>query len=400
MTYQNTMKQLSEITTKFTESVIREMTRISSARGGINLAQGFPDFEPPQIIRQAAIDAIQQGWNQYAVTFGEADLREAIAQKALQYNRIECDPHTEVTVTCGATEAMIATLKALVNPGDEIIIFEPFYENYGPDAILSGAKPRYVTLRAPDWSYDSKELAAAFNRNTKAIIINTPNNPTGKVFSRKELEEIGHLCIKWDVMAITDEIYEHILYDQETHISMAALEGMAQRTVTINSLSKTYSVTGWRVGWAIANADITSRIRKVHDFLTVGAPTPFQKAGVCALNMPGEYYTTLQKRYEKARNRVCTVLKAVGFHIEAPKGAYYIMAQTGALMDGHKEAGVDSFSLKLLDITGIATVPGTAFYHSPAMGHDQVRFCFAKNDRTIQDVCRRLERLMPFSLKK
>lgn len=388
------MKQLSEITTKFTESVIREMTRISSARGGINLAQGFPDFDPPQIIRQAAIDAIQQGWNQYAVTFGEADLREAIARKALHYNRIECDPHTEVTVTCGATEAMIATLKALVNPGDEIIIFEPFYENYGPDAILSGARPRYVTLRSPDWSYDSKELTAAFNRNTKAIIINTPNNPTGKVFSRKELEEIGCLCIKWDAMAITDEIYEHILYDQEKHISMASMDGMAARTVTINSLSKTYSVTGWRVGWAIAGPDITSRIRKVHDFLTVGAPTPFQKAGVCALNMPETYYTALQERYNDARNRICTVLKTVGFDVEVPKGAYYIMAHTGVLMDRYQDVGANSFSLKLLDMTGIATVPGTAFYHSPAMGHDQVRFCFAKNEQTIEAVCRKLERLI------
>jgi aspartate/methionine/tyrosine aminotransferase len=388
------MKPLSEITTKFTESVIREMTRISNARGGINLAQGFPDFDPPAAIRQAAIDAIQQGWNQYAVTFGEADLREAIAVKALEYNQIECDPHTDVTVTCGATEAMIATLKALVNPGDEIIIFEPFYENYGPDAILSGARPRYVTLRPPDWSYDPKELAAAFNRNTKAIIINTPNNPTGKVFSRKELEEISHLCIQWDVMAITDEIYEHILYDHEVHISMASIEGMDCRTVTINSLSKTYSVTGWRVGWAIAGSDITSRIRKVHDFLTVGAPTPFQKAGVCALNMPGEYYTALQKRYENVRNRVCGVLKTVGFNVETPKGAYYIMAHTDTLMHRYKEVDPNSFSLKLMDVTGIATVPGTAFYHSPATGNDQVRFCFAKNNKTIEDVCRRLERLI------
>jgi aspartate/methionine/tyrosine aminotransferase len=387
------MKPLSEITTKFTESVIREMTRISNARGGINLAQGFPDFDPPSAIRQAAIDAIQQGWNQYAVTFGEADLREAIVRKALQYNRIECDPHTDVTVTCGATEAMIATLKALVNPGDEIIIFEPFYENYGPDAILSGARPRYVTLRYPDWSYDSKELTAAFNRNTKAIIINTPNNPTGKVFSRKELEEIGRLCIKWDAVAITDEIYEHILYDQETHTSMASMDGMAARTVTINSLSKTYSVTGWRVGWAIAEAGITRRIRKVHDFLTVGAPTPFQKAGVCALNMPGEYYTALQERYTGARNRICNALKAASFTVEAPKGAYYIMAHTGAFLDRYTETGADGFGLKLLDITGIATVPGSAFYHSPAMGKDQVRFCFAKNEQTIEAVCRRLERL-------
>jgi len=388
------MKPLSEITTKFTESVIREMTRISNARGGINLAQGFPDFDPPAAIRQAAIDAIQQGWNQYAVTFGEADLREAIAAKALEYNQIECNPHTDVTVTCGATEAMIATLKALVNPGDEIIIFEPFYENYGPDAILSGAGPRYVTLRPPDWSYDSKELAAAFNRNTKAIIINTPNNPTGKVFSRKELEEISRLCIQWDVMAVTDEIYEHILYGHKKHISMASIEGMDHRTVTINSLSKTYSVTGWRVGWAIAGPDITSRIRKVHDFLTVGAPTPFQKAGVCALNMPGEYYTALRKRYENVRNRVCGVLKTVGFNVETPKGAYYVMAHTDTLMHRFKEVDVNGFSLKLMDVTGIATVPGTAFYHSPAMGNDQVRFCFAKNNKTIEDVCRRLKRLI------
>ncbi len=388
------MKPLSEITTKFTESVIREMTRISNSRGGINLAQGFPDFDPPAAIRQAAIDAIQQGWNQYAITFGEADLREAIAAKALEYNQIECNPHTDVTVTCGATEAMIATLKALVNPGDEIIIFEPFYENYGPDAILSGAGPRYVTLRPPDWSYDSKELAAAFNRNTKAIIINTPNNPTGKVFSRKELEEISRLCIQWDVMAITDEIYEHILYDYEAHISMASIEDMGHRTVTINSLSKTYSVTGWRVGWAIAGPDITSRIHKVHDFLTVGAPTPFQKAGVCALNMPGEYYTALRKRYENVRNRVCGVLKTVGFNVETPKGAYYVMAHTDTLMHRFKEVDANGFSLKLMDVTGIATVPGTAFYHSPTMGNDQVRFCFAKNSKTIEDVCRRLKRLI------
>jgi aspartate/methionine/tyrosine aminotransferase len=387
------MKPLSEITTQFTESVIREMTRISSARGGVNLAQGFPDFDPPGAIRQAAMEAIQQGWNQYAVTFGEADLREAIAVKALEYNRIACDPGTDVTVTCGATEAMIATLKALVNPGDEIIIFEPFYENYGPDAILSGAIPRYVTLRSPDWTYDPKELAAAFNKNTKAIIINTPNNPTGKVFSPRELAEISRLCIQWDVMAITDEIYEHILYDQETHVSMASIEGMAPRTVTINSLSKTYSVTGWRVGWAIAGADITSRIRKVHDFLTVGAPTPFQKAGVCALNLPAEYYTALQERYEDARNRICGVLKTVGFNVDVPRGAYYVMAGTGALMNRYQEVDANGFCLKLMDITGIATVPGTAFYHTRTMGNDQVRFCFAKNETTIQDVCQRLARL-------
>ena len=388
------MKPLSEITTQFSESVIREMTRVSSAKGGLNLAQGFPDFDPPSAIRRAAVDAIQAGQNQYAVTFGEADLREAIAGKARRYNGISCDPLTEVTVTCGATEAMIATLRALVNPGDEIIIFEPFYENYGPDAILSGAGPRYVALRPPDWSFDSDELAGAFNRHTKAIIINTPNNPTGKVFSRRELTEIGRHCRRWDVLAVTDEIYEHILYDGERHVSMGSLPGMADRTVTINSLSKTYSVTGWRVGWAIARSDITQRIRKVHDFLTVGAPTPFQKAGVHALGLADDYYETLRQRYERARDRICSALKKVGFEFETPKGAYYIMARAGDLMARYHLERAYDLCLKLIEITGIATVPGTAFYRSPAQGNDQVRFCFAKNEDTIANACSRLERIL------
>ncbi|MBW2487863.1 MAG: aminotransferase class I/II-fold pyridoxal phosphate-dependent enzyme, partial [Deltaproteobacteria bacterium] len=281
------------------------MTRVCMAAGGINLAQGFPDFDPPQELKQAAIEAIEAGRNQYSITFGEPDLREAIAAKAFRYNQVDYNPDNEITVTCGATEAMIATLKALVNPGDEIIIFEPYYENYGPDAILSGARPRYVTLHPPDWNYDTDELAAAFNAETKAIIINTPNNPTGKVFSASELEDIARLCNQWDCLAITDEIYEHIIYDDRQHVSIAALPGMADRTVTINSLSKTYSVTGWRVGWALAHEKITSRIRKVHDFLTVGAPTPFQKAGVCALNLAATYYESLQKRYVQARDRLC-----------------------------------------------------------------------------------------------
>ena len=387
------MKPLSHITTRFTESVIREMTRVSNSRGGINLAQGFPDFDPPEDLKKAAMQAIMAGHNQYAVTFGEADLRQAIVDKARQYNQINYDPETEVTVTCGATEAMIATLKALVNPGDEIIIFEPFYENYGPDVILSGATPRYVTLRPPQWTYDPEELAAAFNENTKAVIINTPNNPTGKVFSRQELEHIATRCIQWDALAITDEIYEHILYDQETHISMASIKGMADRTVTINSLSKTYSVTGWRVGWALAQADITSRIRKVHDFLTVGAPAPFQKAGVYALGMDAAYYAALQLRYQAARDRVCTALNAAGFTVHLPKGAYYIMAHSRQLMKQFKVTAAYQFCLKLIDVTGIATVPGTAFYHSRDMGHDYVRFCFAKNEKTLDDICERLQRL-------
>jgi aminotransferase len=387
------MKPFSHITTQFTESVIREMTRISHARGGINLAQGFPDFDPPEELKEAAIKAIHEGRNQYAITFGEADLRQAIADKAYHYNRISYDPGTEITVTCGATEAMIATLKALVNPGDEIIIFEPFYENYGPDAILSGAKPRYVTLRPPQWTYVQEEMADAFNENTKAIIINTPNNPTGKVFSRNELEDIAGLCMQWDAIAVTDEIYEHILYDGEVHTSIASIQGMADRTVTINSLSKTYSVTGWRVGWAIAQADITSRIRKVHDFLTVGAPTPFQKAGVFALNMESAYYDAVQHRYQQARNRICDALAAAGFDVHPPSGAYYIMAGAYRLMKRFGVKQAFEFSLELINRTGLTTVPGTAFFHSEEMGHDYVRFCFAKNEYTLQEICRRLQSL-------
>jgi aminotransferase len=365
------------------------------AAGGINLSQGFPDFDPPEELKQAAIEAIGAGHNQYSITFGEPDLRHAIAAKALRYNRVDYDPDNEITVTCGATEAMIASLKALVNPGDEIIIFEPYYENYGPDAILSGARPRYVTLHPPDWHYDVEELAAAFNADTKAIIINTPNNPTGKVFSKTELEEIARLCIQWDCLAITDEIYEHIIYDNQQHISIAALDDMSERTVTINSLSKTYSVTGWRVGWALAPKKITNRIRKVHDFLTVGAPTPFQKAGVRALNLAETYYESLQNRYAQARDRLCRALLDAGFDLRIPKGAYYIMADTDRLSAQLGGEGAVAFSLKLIDLTGIATVPGTAFYHTAELGNNQVRFCFAKSPATLDEICLRLDKLRP-----
>ena len=381
------------MTNKFTESIIREMTRVCMAEGGLNLAQGFPDFDPPMELKKAAVEAIEAGRNQYSITFGEPDLREAISAKALRYNQIDYDPHTEITVTCGATEAMIATLKALVNPGDEIIIFEPFYENYGPDAILSGARPRYVTLKPPDWAYDSNELAEAFNSSTKAIIINTPNNPTGKVFSRAELEEIAGLCIQWDCLAITDEIYEHIIYDNKRHISIASLEGMADRTVTINSLSKTYSVTGWRVGWALARVNITNQIRKVHDFLTVGAPTPFQKAGVSALNLEESYYIKLRNTYAQARDVLCEALMNAGFNLVPPKGAYYIMAEADRLIDQLGGSDAYAFCLKLIHITGIATVPGTTFYQKAKMGNNQVRFCFAKSQATLEEICLRLNKL-------
>lgn len=387
------MKALSAITETFTESVIREMTRVCDAAGGYNLSQGFPDFESPRVLKDAAIAAISSGLNQYPVTFGEPELRAAIAAKARRYNGITCDPDTEVTVTCGATEAMIATLKAIINPGDEIIVFEPFYENYGPDGRLSGATPRHVTLHTPDWRIDADELAAAFNQRTKAIIINTPNNPTGKVFSRAELEMIAELCIRWDAYAVADEIYEHILYDGARHVSLASLPDMEQRTITINSISKTYSVTGWRVGWAIAHERISQRIRKVHDFLTVGAPTPFQHAGTVALGLPDEYYGELRAHYAEARDFLLEVLRETGFSASLPRGAYYTMADVSSLMSGFGVSDDFGFSRKLIEVAGVATVPGSSFYSDPAKGRSQVRFCFCKRWETLRAVAQSLRRL-------
>lgn len=390
------MKALAHITDKFTESVIREMTRICDAVGGYNLSQGFPDFEAQKEIKEAAVRAILSNHNQYPVTFGEPKLREAIAKKAADYNKIKCNPETDITVTCGATEGMIATLEAIINPGDEVIIFEPFYENYGPDTILSNATPKFVPLYPPEWNYSSKELASAFNGKTKAIIINTPHNPTGKVFSRKELEEIANLCIKWDCLAITDEVYEHILYDNEKHVSIAVLEGMNNRTVTINSISKTYSVTGWRIGWTIASAEISSRIRKVHDFLTVGAPTPFQEAAAFALSMPPSYYKVLRSKYEQSRNFLFAVLSEVGFKPFLPKGAYYIVVEADEIMEKLSVSNDFSLSRKLIELTGVATVPGTSFYASPKKGLNQIRFAFCKKEDTLKKVGKRLRRLCDF----
>jgi aminotransferase len=380
------MRNLSYITEKFTESIIREMTRISDSVNGLNLSQGFPDFDSPEEIKEAAIKAIKDGWNQYPVTYGEPELREAIAKKAFEYNNIKCNPENDITVTCGATEAMMATLKAIINPGDEIIIFEPFYENYGPDGILSGATPKYVSLYAPDWNFNKEELAKTFNKKTKAIIINTPNNPTGKVFNREELEYIRDLCIKWDVYAITDEIYEHILYDGNKHISLASLEGMENRTITINSVSKTYSVTGWRVGWAIASKEITERIRKVHDFLTVGAPTPLQHASAVALNFPESYYKNLQERYLNARKVLFNTLYDAGFKPSKPQGAYYIMSDISNLMKKLNAKDDFDFSRKLLYKTKVATVPGFSFYSKPEKGKTLVRFTFCKKFETLKQV--------------
>jgi aminotransferase len=376
---------------QFTESVIREMTRQANLHGAINLSQGFPDFSAPEEIKLAACDAIMADINQYAITWGAKNFRDAIAEKSSWYLGLEVDPDRELTVTCGSTEAMIAALMAIVNPGDEVIVFEPFYENYGPDAILSGATPRYVTLHAPGWTIDPDELKAAFNNNTKAIIINTPNNPTGKVFTREELEMIGALCQEWNAIAITDEIYEHILYNDKQHVAIATLDGMRDRTITINGLSKTYSVTGWRVGYTIAPPTITDAIRKVHDFLTVGAAAPLQEAGARALRLPRSYYDHLKADYTARRQKLLSVLKETGFRCFDPDGAYYVMTDIKAFSYSDDV----EFARYLVKEIGVAVVPGSSFYHDPGLGRSQVRFTFCKRDETLTAAEERLRRLQP-----
>ncbi|HKC63320.1 MAG TPA: aminotransferase class I/II-fold pyridoxal phosphate-dependent enzyme [Pyrinomonadaceae bacterium] len=380
---------------RFTESVIREMTREALKHGAINLSQGFPDFPAPEQIKARAIEAIAEDVNQYAITWGARDFREAIARKTRWYLGIEIDPETEITVTCGSTEGMIASMMATVDPGEEVIVFEPFYENYGPDAILSDARPRYVPLRAPDWSFDRDELRAAFNEKTKAIIICNPNNPTGKVFTRDEMEFIASLCREHDSLCFTDEIYEHILYPREgaevAHISMAQLEGMRERTVVVNSMSKTYSVTGWRVGYVIAPPEITNAIRKVHDFLTVGAAAPLQAAGAYALSLPAEYYDKLQADYVARRDLLLPALEQAGFRTFRPDGAYYIMTD---ITDFGFKTDVE-FTRHLIRDIGVACVPGSSFYSRPELGAQQVRFCFCKRDETLLAAAERLSRLHP-----
>ncbi len=378
---------------RFTESVIREMTREALKYGAVNLSQGFPDFGAPEDVKQAAIRAIEQDVNQYAITWGARDFREAIARKTEWYLGLTIDPETEITVTCGSTEGMIATMIATVNPGDEVVLFEPFYENYGPDTIISDARPRYVPLRAPDWSFDREELRAAFNEKTKAIVVCNPNNPTGKVFTRSEMEFIASLCKEFDVLCFTDEIYEHILYPREgaeiQHISMAQIAGMRDRTVIVNSMSKTYSVTGWRVGYCIAPPEITGAIRKVHDFLTVGAAAPLQAAGTYALSLPPDYYVKLQAEYEARRDMLVPVLLAAGFRTFQPDGAYYVMTDISNF--GFK-SDVD-FTRHLIREVGVACVPGSSFYSDAALGSQQVRFCFCKRDETLNAAAEKLTKL-------
>ena len=373
----------------FTESVIRDMTRLAIAHDAINLAQGFPDFACPQELKDAAKEAIDADINQYAITWGAQRFREAIATKFERTYGMRVDPNRQLCVTCGSTEAMIAAMLAVVDPGDEVIVTEPFYENYGPDAILSGATPRYVTLHEPDWTFDEAELASLFNDRTRAIILNTPNNPTGKVFSRGELEVIAKLCQKWGVVAFTDEIYEHMTYEGHAHVPLITLPGMEDRTVTINALSKTYSVTGWRVGWTTASPELTDGIRKVHDFLTVGAAAPLQEAGVVAMGFPDEYYAKLAEEYAERRDLMLGILEGAGFKTYKPYGAYYIMTDISGL-------GFDDDVTAARHLTkeiGVASVPGSSFYSKPELGRTKLRFSFCKKLETLHAAGERLRKI-------
>jgi len=374
---------------RFTESVIREMTRLAVRFNAINLAQGFPDFPAPADLKQAAHDAIDADINQYAITWGAKPFRDAIAGKYRRTYALDFDPEREITVCCGATEGMIATMLATLNPGDEVVMFEPFYENYNPDTQLCGAVTRYVTLHAPEWTFDPEELRAAFNSRTKAIILNTPNNPTGKVFTREELTFIAGLCQEFDCLAITDEIYERILYDGASHVPIISLPGMRERSVLVNSMSKTYSVTGWRVGWVLAAPDLTDSIRKVHDFLTVGAAAPLQQAGVYALSRPDSYYEHLSTEYAARRDHIVESLTSAGFKCFNPHGAYYVMTD----ISGFGFPDDTTFVHHMLKEVGLAAVPGSSFYARGGERCQQVRFCFCKRYETLDRARQQLGKL-------
>ncbi len=372
----------------FTESVIREMTRLALTHNAVNLAQGFPDFPCPEELKKAACDAILADYNQYAITWGAKDLREMLARRVRTYNGMIFNPKTEITVTCGSTEAMMASMLAVISPGDEVIVPEPFYENYGPDTVISGAVPRYVPL-GENFSLVEEKWKSAFTKKTRAIILNTPNNPTGKVFTKKELSFIADLCCDNNIIAITDEIYEHILYDGNRHISIGSLPGMEDRTITIGSFSKTYSVTGWRVGYALADVNLTERIRKIHDFLTVGAPAPLQHAAVTALHLPESYYHDLAAEYDRKRRILFSGLRKAGFTCELPEGAYYIFTDISGFGMSDTE-----FARHLVEHAGVAAVPGSSFYHDG--GDTKLRFTFSKKDETLHEACRRLKKVSDY----
>lgn len=388
--------RISQKSMRLTESVIREMSREAAKYNAVNLGQGFPDFAAPEDVKRKAMEAIADDHNQYAITWGVKSFRDAIAAKSKSFLGLDVDPESEITVTCGSTEGMIAGMLACIDEGEEVVLFEPFYENYAPDVILSDAKPIHVPLyqtASGDWYFEKDELRAAFNERTKAIIICNPNNPCGKVFTRDEMEFIADLCKEFDSLCFTDEIYEHIVYPaaekQNEHICMATLDGMQKRTIVVNSLSKTYSVTGWRVGYCIAPPEITNAIRKVHDFLTVGAANPLQHAGAFALTLPQSYYDELQREYQQKRDFIVPVLQDAGFRCGFPEGAYYVMTD----ISNFGYANDIEFTKFMIREIGVAVVPGSSFYDDKSLGSQKVRFCFCKKDETLEAAAERLQKL-------
>jgi aspartate/methionine/tyrosine aminotransferase len=386
-------QRISQRVQGFTESVIREMTRVVSQHGGINLAQGMPDFPPPPEVVAAAHRALDGDFHQYAITWGAESLRQAIADKYRKFYGMELEPDRHVTVCCGSTETMLSTLLAVLDPGDEVVIFEPFYENYGPGCIIAGARPVFVPLEPPDFAFDPDRLRRAVSPRTRAIVFNSPNNPTGKVFSPAELQVIADLCQQHDLLAITDEIYEHIVFDGLGHTPIATLPGMADRTVTISGISKSYSVTGWRVGYAIAPPDISVGIRRAHDFVTVGAPHPLQEAAVTALTLPDRYYAWLREMYQAKRDLLLRYVEKAGFVAYRPHGAYYILTDAAHFLAQHGLEDDTAFAMFLIKEVGVATVPGSSFYAHPELGRTKIRFCFPKSDDVLRDAGERLLKL-------
>jgi aspartate/methionine/tyrosine aminotransferase len=371
-----------------TESVIREMTRLSERYGAINLSQGMPDFDPPAELIEAAINALKNGYNQYPITWGQKSLRDAIARKVKDYNKIDANPDKNITVTCGSSEAVTSTILALTNPGETVTVTDPFYENYVPDALIAGAKLSYVPFVGHDLRLDHEALKSALERKPKLIVLNTPNNPTGKIIDVESLKLIADLCEEYNTIAVVDEIYEHIIYDGKKHVSLASVGNMHERTVTVSGASKTYSVTGWRVGWSIAEEGLSNSIRKIHDYLTIGAPTPFQEALVTALNLPNSYYDRLVETYEEKRDQMMKILDEAEIEYYRPEGAYYILAEAPV---GFKD-GLE-YATHLIQNVGVAVLPATALYHDKRLGNGKIRFAYCKKDETLREVGKRINKL-------
>ena len=378
--------ELSHRASRFAESVIRGMSVQAARHGALNLAQGMPDFPAPLELKKAACQAILDNVNQYAITCGDKLLREAIAFKYQWHQGVNIDPETQITVTCGATEAMIVALTAIINPGDEVILTQPFYENYWPDCVLTGTTPKFISIRPPHWRIDLNELAAAFTDRTKAVILCNPSNPTGTVMDFDDLHAVAHLCQKYNAIAITDEIYEHILYDNRRHISMAAVEGMADRSIVISGMSKTYAVTGWRIGTIVASHELTKVMRQVHDFVTIGAAAPLQRAGAYAYRMEPRYYDKLAQDYQARRDVLSTALSQAGLPHNVPEGAYYMMVDVSSLGYADDREAAQA----LVQEAKVAGVPGSSFFLDSQPASQFVRFCFCKKDETLKNAAERL----------